>query len=161
MEVAVRISYKIKEGVDMYIYSITKKDDGMGTPSCRTPQEAARIFRDIVPEDEPRECLVTITLNGSTEATGVFLASIGGTGSVTIDSRVICRLAISSLASGIIIVHSHPTGKARPSSHDIAETEGLRAACKTIGIPLIDHVIVAEDGIYSFANEKKYDYTNN
>lgn len=77
----------------------------------------------------------------------------GGIDSTIIDNKTIIRKAIEKKASGIIIVHNHPSGSALPGQADINATRLLERALKTCDISLLDHVIIAEDSYYSFADE--------
>jgi hypothetical protein len=54
-------------------------------------------------------------------------------------------------AAGGIVVHNHPSGDPTPSAEDIGLTQRLREAGDTIGIPIIDHVIVAAHTFRSIA----------
>ena len=80
--------------------------------------------------------------------------SIGGIDSTILDSRTIVRKAIEKNACGIIVVHNHPSGSAIPGTADINSTKQLDKALKTCEISLLDHVIIAEDSYYSFADEE-------
>jgi len=61
-----------------------------------------------------------------------------------IHPREVFRVAIVECASGVILVHNHPSGDPTPSQEDRAVTHQLAAAGKAIGIPVLDHVIVGE-----------------
>ena len=54
----------------------------------------------------------------------------------------------------MILVHNHPSGSALPGQADIKQTALLRKALQTCDINLVDHVVVAEDSWYSFADER-------
>ncbi len=58
--------------------------------------------------------------------------------------------AIKYSAVSIIVLHNHPSGDPSPSTEDIRTTERLKDAGTLLGIPLLDHVVVAKDGFYSF-----------
>ena len=79
--------------------------------------------------------------------------SRGGLDSTVFDIKSILRKAMERKACGIIIVHNHPSGNPLPGENDIRETRNLKKALDTCGIALIDHVIIAEDSFYSFADE--------
>jgi DNA repair protein RadC len=83
--------------------------------------------------------------------------SSGTASSSLVHPREVFREAIREGASAVICVHNHPSGDPAPSTADINVTRQLRDAAKTIGIELLDHVIVgtrAHDptgiGYYSF-----------
>lgn len=61
------------------------------------------------------------------------------------------RPALREFACRIALVHNHPSGAASPSAGDIDFTRRLRSACDMVGLALVDHVIVAEAGYFSFA----------
>ena len=77
----------------------------------------------------------------------------GGTDSCIIDPKLILQHALLSLAAGIIIFHNHPSGNLQPSKQDLRFTERLKAGCDVMDIKLMDHLIIAENGYYSFADE--------
>jgi DNA repair protein RadC len=56
------------------------------------------------------------------------------------------RVAVHVGASSFVLVHNHPGGDARPSAQDIHLTESVAAASACVGIPLLDHVVVARGG---------------
>ena len=55
-------------------------------------------------------------------------------------------------ASAVILAHNHPSGVALPSSEDYATTDRVKQALATVGIPLTDHIIVADQDFVSFAD---------
>jgi DNA repair protein RadC len=63
--------------------------------------------------------------------------------------REVFAEAITDRAASIICVHNHPSGSLEPSSQDIAITQQLRDAGTTLGIPLLDHIIVTKNGYCS------------
>jgi DNA repair protein RadC len=67
--------------------------------------------------------------------------------------RTIVARAMQTNASTLIAAHNHPSGAAEPSESDKMLTRDLIAACHPIGIKVLDHLIVTENGHYSFADE--------
>lgn len=65
--------------------------------------------------------------------------------------REVFRPAIAEAAAGVIVVHNHPSGDPTPSVEDRAVTRQLVAAGKLLDLPVHDHVIVAGDRYFSFA----------
>jgi DNA repair protein RadC len=74
--------------------------------------------------------------------------------STVIDNRMVLRKALDNKATGLILVHNHPSGSALPSNADLEQTRSLNKALKTCGISLVDHVIIAGNSYYSFADEQ-------
>jgi len=67
--------------------------------------------------------------------------------------REVFKTAIDHLAAGVVLAHNHPSGEPAPSAEDRAVTRQIVEAGKTMGIPVLDHVIIAGDRFYSFAQE--------
>ena len=67
--------------------------------------------------------------------------------------REIIRHALLSGATGIILIHNHPSGEVRPSDADIKVTRTLQEICKHLQLEVHDHVIIGENKFYSFREE--------
>ena len=77
----------------------------------------------------------------------------GGFSSSSADSKIIFKEALQNNASSIILAHNHPSGNKRPSDADKSLTSKLVEAGKHLDIRILDHIIVVNDGYYSFADE--------
>ena len=75
----------------------------------------------------------------------------GSVSSVNISPRDIVSNALKKNASGIIMVHNHPTGDPRPSHNDVEATKRVKEACDTVGIKLHEHIIITPSDYYSFS----------
>lgn len=64
--------------------------------------------------------------------------------------REVFKFALNEDAVGLFLIHNHPSGVSKPSEDDIRVTERLRNAGQIMGIKIIDHIIVSEQGYYSF-----------
>jgi DNA repair protein RadC len=80
------------------------------------------------------------------------LIAQGAVDSVRPSIRTIIARALQVNASGIVAAHNHPSGEAEPSESDRLLTSDLIAAARPLGIRVLDHVIVAEENTYSFAD---------
>lgn len=78
------------------------------------------------------------------------LISVGTVSEAIVHPREVFREAIRESGAAIIVAHNHPTGELVPSKEDIAATGRLSDAGKIVGIPVLDHVIIANSGYYSF-----------
>lgn len=94
-----------------------------------------------------------LLLNKSNKVLGVYDLSKGGMSSSIIDVKIVLSIALKTLASGIIIVHNHPSGNLSPSKADIDITEKLKSACNLMDITVFDHLIISKDNYYSFADD--------
>lgn len=79
--------------------------------------------------------------------------SEGGVSGTVADPKIIYKLALEELASGIIVVHNHPSGNLTASQNDINLTRKLKEAGQVLEIQLLDHLIVAGQKYFSFADE--------
>jgi DNA repair protein RadC len=79
--------------------------------------------------------------------------SKGGVSGTIVDTKMIFKEAINSLASAIILAHNHPSGNIKPSQADIKLTKKLKAAGELMDISVLDHIIFTNHGYFSFADE--------
>lgn len=93
-------------------------------------------------------------LNRANYLLGKERMSVGGMDSTVMDCKAILRRALERKASGVILVHNHPSGSAMPGKADITQTSLLKKALQSCDIQLTDHVVIAEDSWYSFADEQ-------
>lgn len=77
----------------------------------------------------------------------------GGINQSVVDIRVLFKHALDHLAIGVIIAHNHPSGNLQPSSHDINITKQIEKAGDLLQIKLLDHIIVAQNSYFSFADQ--------
>lgn len=99
-----------------------------------------------------QEQFFIIYLNGRGKVIKSEVLYKGSKNASTIAIDEILRKAILLKSSGIIVSHNHPSGNIKPSSADIDVTNKLIEACKLIGIPLLDHLIVSKNDYFSFKN---------
>ena len=76
----------------------------------------------------------------------------GGVSSINVDLRKIVENALLTGASGVILSHNHPSGIALPSADDCAATVRVKEALKTVGLVLVDHIVVADGDYVSMAD---------
>ena len=122
---------------------------------CEHISSAKKVFRIMQPimkDLDHEECWV-IFLNKANRFIGKEMISRGGLDSTIIDNRSIIRKAIDRKATGLILVHNHPSGSALPSTADISQTQALNRALKTCDLALVDHVVISKGEYYSFADE--------
>lgn len=94
----------------------------------------------------------TIYLNRANMILTKELISKGGIASTTVDIKLIAKSAIDHLASGIILVHNHPSGNLKPSGQDDALTQRIKDICKIIDVQVQDHIIIGATGYYSYSD---------
>lgn len=96
------------------------------------------------------ECRVML-LNTQLRYVADCCLSRGGIGQTVVDIRLALKQALLHNATRMILCHNHPTGVAQPSADDDHLTHKLKQAAETLDLRLLDHVIVADAGYYSYA----------
>ncbi len=78
---------------------------------------------------------------------------VGGVSGTVVDAKVVFKTALDYYASSIVLIHNHPSGNLMPSMADKDLTKQLKHAGKTLDIPILDHLIIAQGKYVSFADE--------
>lgn len=103
--------------------------------------------------DLPHEEFWLLILNRANLVIKKELISRGGVSGTVVDTKIIFKAAVENYACSIIICHNHPSGNLKPSEADIRITKNIKEAGKLMEIPLLDHLIITENGFYSFSDE--------
>ncbi len=123
-------------------------------PIITSSDDAYRIMAPLL-TDKTEEEFWILLLNAGNRLIRYRRISIGGVNKTLADARVIFRYALEERASAIILCHNHPSGALRPSGADIQLTEKLFSAGGLIDVLVLDHLIIADGGYYSFADDGK------
>lgn len=106
------------------------------------------ILADIVYEE-----FWILLLNRSNKVIEKRKMSQGGLSGTVTDIRMILKHAIDCLASSLILCHNHPSGNLKPSDADIEITRKLKESAGLMDVALLDHLIIADQKYFSFADE--------
>ena len=137
----ITIQYKPALSSDM-MHTITKSSD------------AYEIFKSTWSENISYiEEFKIILLNSSNKVLGVSKISEGGICGTIADPRLVFQRALLANATAVILAHNHPSGNLKPSQADINLTKSLQNAGAFLEIRVLDHIVVTENGYYSFADE--------
>ena len=93
---------------------------------------------------------MVLFLNRAGKVIGYWKQAMGAVSSVLFEQRLIFSAAIQSLSSSIVLSHNHPSGTVGASQADLLVTADFVKMGKILGIPIADHIIVTENGYYSF-----------
>lgn len=93
-----------------------------------------------------------ILLGRSQKVLGRELISKGGLAATICDPKIIFHAALQHQASGIILVHNHPSGNLKPSQEDLTLTKKLIAGGRLLDISIFDHLIITDNGFTSLAD---------
>ena len=99
------------------------------------------------------EEMYLMLLNRANKVLGYSKISLGGTTGTVVDTKVVFQTALKSNANSIILCHNHPSGNLKPSDADIKISKNIKEAGKLLEIHLLDHLILTDEGYYSFADE--------
>lgn len=127
------------------------KVDHISEAMLANPSKAVEWLRFTLGHSKQEEFLV-VYLNTRNAVLKSEVLYKGNKHSANVSIDEVLRNALLINASYILVAHNHPSGDVKPSSADIELTEKLCDACNTIGIPLLDHIIVSKSGYFSFRN---------
>jgi DNA repair protein RadC len=126
-----------------------------------SPQEVAKVFQDILALedkiDQDKEHFYVMHLDVRSQVRSVEVVSIGTLTSSLVHPRETYRRAIVEGAASIIIAHNHPSGETDPSDEDTKITKQMFEAGQILGITMLDHIIFAKTGFFSFRDNQKYE----
>lgn len=131
------------------IFQLTKRlqaTEQSGQP-VSSPSDVAQALAFIANEEQ--EHMVVLMLNTKNIIKKKLIVTKGTVNSSLIHPREVFKSAIRENASAIIIGHNHPSGDPTPSREDIEVTKRMKAAGETVGIELMDHVIIGTNGYRS------------
>jgi DNA repair protein RadC len=115
----------------------------------RSPGDVHRHFASRL-RDEACERFLVLLLDGRHRVLGEVTVSQGTLTASLVHPREVFGPAIRRSAAAIVLVHNHPSGDPTPSAEDRSVTLRLRQAGELLGIRVVDHVVIAERGYYSF-----------
>lgn len=121
-------------------------------PGIQSSQNAAKVISPLLRDLPHEECWV-LYLNRANKLISKDRLSIGGVTATVVDVKIIIKAALEKLASSIILVHNHPSGNPHPGENDKVQTKILKDAASLFDITLLDHLIIAGDGYFSFADD--------
>lgn len=121
--------------------------------AIKTPADVVKLVNSLAAKKQ--EHLVALYLDGRNRIVKQQTISVGTLTANLVHPREVFAPALKNYAAQVIVVHNHPSGDSQPSNEDIKITQRLIEAGKILGIKLVDHIIVARDGFFSF-NKGRY-----
>lgn len=121
-------------------------------PVVTSSQGVARYLQTLFADYE-HEVFAVLYLNRANKINHWEVVSSGGMSGTVADPRVILRKALEEKAVSMILCHNHPSGNLKPSIADKELTNKIREASRFFDINLLDHIIVSQEGYFSFADE--------
>lgn len=134
----------IKEIYSTYLSERMRDQDVLSSP------EAVIEFSRVKLSGLSNEAFMVIYINVKNEVIDSVLLNEGTLDNVAVYPRRIVETALSHHASGVILVHNHPSGNPEPSKEDKILTKEIADAAFALDIRVLDHLIVGKDGYFSF-----------
>ncbi len=103
-------------------------------------------------EYRKQEVFAIVFLNSGNKITHLEIVSEGGLTGTIADPRIILKKALEHDATAIILCHNHPSGTLQPSRADEFLTQKIKQAAAYLDIQVMDHIIVSNEGYFSFAD---------
>lgn len=117
------------------------------TRKISNPYDAYKLIKNFL-VDSDREKFVVACLDVKNQPLSIQIVSIGSVNSAIVHPREVFKVAILSNASKIICFHNHPSGNTNFSKEDENITNRLKECGEILGIELVDHIIVGDNGTY-------------
>ena len=125
--------------------------------TINNPIAARNLFLEVAELDKrSEEVFVMATIDVRNKVTGLFEVSTGTLNSSLVTPREVFKRAILQNAAGIVLGHNHPSGNIDASSDDINITKKLVQSGKILGVNVVDHIIVGNEGNYSSMKEENH-----
>lgn len=121
-------------------------------PVIKSSREIAEYLKALI-KDYSYEVFAVVFLNRANKIKHFEIISRGGITGTVADPRIILKKALEEDATSIVLCHNHPSGNLKPSISDEELTKKIKEAAAYMDIKVIDHIIVSEEGYYSFADD--------
>jgi DNA repair protein RadC len=118
-----------------------------------SPETVADFVRSVL-VDNSREHFFALFLNAANVVVGYSLVALGSSNHANVHLREILQRALIVGSVSIVVSHNHPSNDITPSTQDAAITKAIREGCSTIGLSLLDHVVVTEKAYFSFRESR-------
>lgn len=135
----------------MLIYALKQVAEPRQRYVIDGPAAAIKLLKPALLE-MTRECFMILSLDTRGKTVGPQLVSMGSLSASIVHPREVFIEALKAHAAAIILGHNHPGGSAEPSPEDLAVTRKLVSVGEILGIPVLDHIIVAREGCVSFSD---------
>jgi DNA repair protein RadC len=132
-----------------------RSEDILELDNIDSSRKVFEIMQPIIGELQHEEFWI-LYLNNANKVIHKAQISKGGIVGTVVDNRIIFKIAFEKNAVAMILTHNHPSGKLVPSDADIKITKELKLAGQQLDVKVLDHIIITENGFYSFADDNKF-----
>ncbi|MCA9601363.1 MAG: DNA repair protein RadC [Myxococcales bacterium] len=120
--------------------------------AIRSSIDIDRAFRSRLAALDHEEVLV-LGVDAKNRLSGVHTVGVGGVAECAVLPADVFRPLLRHGASGLVLLHNHPSGDPSPSPEDARFTERVAQASALVGLRFLDHVVIAAEGYYSFRDQ--------
>lgn len=132
------------------IYELLRhKDTYFTSHFFTTPQSIAQYFQFL--RQTRQERFYGVYLDSGLQVKKIELIAKGTTDCVAVEPRDVLYYAVKYRTRNYMLVHNHPSGRCEPSNEDIAVTQRMKVASELLQLKFLDHIIIATQDYYSFA----------
>jgi DNA repair protein RadC len=126
--------------------------EALKKPKISSSKDAYEILRSDLMDLNHEEFWILL-LNRNHQVINKANISRGGVSGTVVDPKLIFKKALEHLSCAMIVAHNHPSGHLKPSKADLSLTKKLTEAGLLMEIPVLDHLILTNEGYLSFADE--------
>lgn len=145
-----KASSYLREIVIRYKKKKLKEDSQVGK-KIRGAKQVVELFTDL--QNEAKEKLIAISLDAKLKILCFEVVAMGSVSSIYLKPFEALRASIALNASGIILLHNHPSGDPTPSAEDKKFTKQLKKITDLGGMVLHDHIIIGDEDYFSFSEK--------
>lgn len=131
----------------VHLQMVKDREIVYGDRRMENPQEAAELMKDFL-GDVDRECLAVCGTDAKMKPVYIQVAAIGSVTSCPVSMPDIFKAALLSNAVNIFLFHNHLSGDVQPSRDDLLITERVKKSGELLGIRLLDHIILGDNGAF-------------
>lgn len=135
------------------IQLVKEKSLAYGSKQINCPKDVATIAGEFLAGAD-REHFIIFCLDTKNNVNAINTVSIGTLNSSLVHPREVYKAAILANSNAIILIHTHPSGDPTPSREDLEVTKRLVEAGNILGIEVIDHVVIGDNGKYGSFKER-------
>ena len=124
-------------------------------PAITSPREAVLLLDGL--RAALREEVWVLMLDARHRPVSCATVAVGGINSSRLSPRDVLAPALRAGSAAVVVAHNHPSGDPAPSRADRVVTDALRSACALVGVPMLDHIILAARAHHSFREVDGWD----
>jgi len=127
--------------------------NGSAVELVEGPEDAHAIFASLL-EELDQEAVAVLCLGARHQPLHAGIVALGSLNSAAVHPREVFRTAVAVNAAAVVLAHNHPSGDPEPSEDDVRLTRRLQRCGETLGIELLDHLVVASHGWVSLRERR-------